>query len=85
MQIMENHTKQKLLDLSLQEGEYTTACKEANKMDDKIGGIYWPIITAIYLLWSFLTGYWGITWIIWPIAGVLYAAVIGIYHAVKKN
>ena len=69
----------------LQEGEYTTACKEANKMDDKIGGIYWPIITAIYLLWSFVTGYWGITWIIWPIAGVLYAAVIGIYHAVKKN
>lgn len=38
-------------------------------------GAYWPFVTAIYLAWSFITGDWGITWIVWPVAGVLFAAV----------
>lgn len=33
--------------------------------------IYWPIVVAIYLGVSFLTGNWALTWIIWPVAGVL--------------
>ncbi len=32
--------------------------------------LYWMSITAIYLLVSFLTFRWYITWIIWPIAGI---------------
>ena len=34
--------------------------------------LYWLIVTAIYLNWSFRTGSWGISWLIWAIAGVLY-------------
>lgn len=33
--------------------------------------IYWPIVVAIYLGVSFLTGNWKLSWIIWPVAGVL--------------
>ena len=33
--------------------------------------LYWIVIVAVYLLVSFLTSAWGITWIIWPLAGVL--------------
>lgn len=33
--------------------------------------VYWPTITCIYLIWSFLTSDWHITWIIWPVAGVV--------------
>ena len=36
-----------------------------------IMSLYWLVITATYLLWSFVTFEWGTTWIIWPIAGVL--------------
>ena len=36
--------------------------------------------TAIYLIWSFATMDWKLTWIVWPVAGVLYAA----YHEVMK-
>lgn len=32
--------------------------------------VYWTGILAIYLLISFLTGRWEITWIIWILAGV---------------
>ncbi len=58
----------------LQEGDYTPEEKEANK---KIGAIYWPAVVAVYLAVSFLTMRWDKTWVIWPCAGVLYAAVIG--------
>ncbi|MBQ8116558.1 MAG: hypothetical protein IJ147_00615 [Lachnospiraceae bacterium] len=33
--------------------------------------VYWPTVTCIYLMWSFLTFNWHITWIIWPVTGIL--------------
>lgn len=40
-----------------------------------VAAVYWPVAAAIYLAWSFLSGEWGITWVVWPIAGVLYAGL----------
>ena len=37
--------------------------------------VYWLIITCIYLSWSFITFHWHRTWIIWPIAGVVYLLI----------
>jgi hypothetical protein len=61
----------------LQEGEYSLEGKKASVTVDKVASIYWPIATAIYLIWSFVTNDWGITWIVWPIAGVLFGCVSG--------
>ena len=58
----------------LQEGEYRAKHK-VNKLADTIGAIYWPIITCVYLWWSFTTFRWGFTWIIWPIAGILFSVI----------
>lgn len=54
----------------LEDGDYTRLNKSASKWD----GIYWAITTAIYLAWSFITMDWQTTWIVWPIAGVAFAA-----------
>lgn len=64
-------------DVLLQEGEFTGEEKKLKKRMDPLGGIYWCIVTAIYLGWSFYTNDWHRTWIIWPVAGVLYAAIAG--------
>lgn len=40
-----------------------------------IMSVYWPTVTCVYLIWSFLTFNWHITWIIWPIASVIHALV----------
>lgn len=37
--------------------------------------VYWQTVTCIYLCWSFLTFRWWITWIIWPLAGVLHSVL----------
>ena len=36
-----------------------------------IMSIYWSVITGIYLLYSFVTMSWHISWVIWPIAGIV--------------
>jgi len=42
-----------------------------------ISAVYWPLVVAAYLLWSFLSGAWGITWLIWPVAGLIFGAISG--------
>ena len=69
----------------LQEGDYNLEGKKANRLTGKIAGIYWPIAVAIYLGWSFLTGKWEITWLVWPVAGVLFGAVTGIVRTFMKD
>ena len=69
----------------LQEGEYSIISKRNNKKNERIGAIYWAIVTAIYLTYSFLTFEWGKTWIVWPIAGVLYAALTGVLNSIRNK
>ena len=64
-------------DTLLQEGEYTIEEKHLKKKTGAFSGAYWFLMVAIYLGWSFWTNNWKFTWIIWPVAGVLYAAVLG--------
>lgn len=59
----------------LKEGEFSDKGKQKSKITEAIGTAYWLIATAIYLGWSFLTGDWHITWVLWPIAGILFAVV----------
>ena len=69
----------------LEEGDYTRSQKIENKRNDVIDKIYWCSVTAIYLGWSFITMEWEKTWIVWPIAGVFYGAVVGISSVIRKH
>ena len=64
---------------------FKNCIKLENKKNDVLSGIYWCLVTAIYLARSFLTGAWGRTWIIWPVAGVLFAAVIGMANVRRER
>lgn len=72
-------------DTLLQEGEYTKEEKHLKKKTDDFSGAYWCLVVVIYLGWSFSTNNWKFTWIIWPVAGVLYAAVFGIVKMIVRN
>lgn len=61
-------------DALLREGEYSKTEKKAKKKIGAVSGAYWCVVTAIYLLWSFVTMRWEFTWIVWPVAGVLFGA-----------
>lgn len=60
----------------LEEGDYTRKNKIENKKNDKITTGFWMLVTAGYLAISFATNAWNSSWMIWPVAGVLYGVVI---------
>lgn len=65
----------KLNDMKLISGNYVSEQKQVRYINEKVAlvmELYWPTVTAVYLCWSFLTFDWGLTWIIWPVAGILY-------------
>ena len=74
-------TRQGGFDRLLEEGDYTRLNKKAGKYD----GIYWAIATAVYLGWSFATSRWELTWMVWPVAGVLFAAYREIMKAIVRS
>lgn len=59
----------------LKEGEFSAKGKRKNMISETVGTVYWLLATAVYLCWSFTTNDWGITWVVWPVAGVLFAGV----------
>lgn len=40
-----------------------------------IASFYWPFVVIAYLLWSFIGNAWNISWLIFPIAGLLFGAI----------
>ena len=68
----------------LQENEYSKREKEKSRNIDAVASVYWCAVTAGYLAWSFITNGWDKTWIVWPVAGVLYAVVEAITKALTK-
>lgn len=71
----------------LEEGDYTRAKKEESKRNGPLLMIFWGVTTGIYLFWSFWTDDWERTWLVWPVAGVLFVAALGMssmLHERKK-
>lgn len=60
----------------LQEGSFTKQGKRNSRVRETAATAFWLTATAVYLGWSFLTKAWDITWVVWPIAGILFAVVM---------
>ena len=75
--------KSELVERMLQEDEKDK--KMAEKRNEAITTVYWCVVTAVYLGWSFHTMEWQRTWIIWPCAAVLFGAVLGVSGVIRKK
>lgn len=69
----------------LQEGDYTREKKRKYTVRNTVASVYWLVVTAGYLAYSFSAGDWGRSWIVWPVAGVLYAALVVVIDASQKK
>ena len=82
---VKNGMVQSSYDKLLEEGDYTREKKTFNRKNSTAITIYWCVTTALYLGISFITMRWDRTWIIWPVAGVLFGAVEAILAVRQKN
>ena len=62
-------------DKLLEEGEYTREEKAGRSASGAISTAYWLVMVAIYLAISLSSDRWDRSWILWPVAGLLYAVV----------
>ena len=59
----------------LEEGDYSREAKRRRHGHGSISAAFWLGMVSIYLAYSFITGDWRRSWMVWPVAGVLYAAL----------
>ena len=69
----------------LEEGEYTRAEKESKKKIGPVSAVYWLTVVAAFLAYSFYTNHWERSWIIWPVAGVVYGIVYIIAKSLQRK
>ena len=69
------------MDALLEEGDSSRENKQTENLTGPWASGYWLVVTAGYLTWSFLADNWNRSWIVWPIAGVLFP----VYHLVVKQ
>jgi len=50
-----------------------------------VAAVYWPVMAAIYLAWSFLGDAWSTSWVLWPVAGALYAGLSSLGVALRRE
>ncbi|MCD8098555.1 MAG: helix-turn-helix domain-containing protein [Lachnospiraceae bacterium] len=72
-------------DCLLQQGDYTEENKQKNKRLEVFDGAYWGIVTAVYLGISFVCMNWHISWVIWPVAAVDFAAIRSVVAAMQRK
>ncbi len=69
----------------IEDGNISEKEKKIGKFKNTISSVYWLLITTAYLLYSFTTDDWNSSWIIWPVAGVLFAAVMVICNHLTER
>jgi transcriptional regulator with XRE-family HTH domain len=55
------------------------------KRAQKLAAFYWPLLVALFLGWSLWTMDWSVTWIVWPVGAVLFAALVGLMELLNKE
>lgn len=72
----------------LEEGDYARGQKKHRRVLGTVSTIYWLAATAVFLIYTYGpsgNGQPRYSWIIWAVAGVLYAAVMGIVRIISRS
>ena len=72
----------------LEEGDYTRNQKKRHRLLGTVSTVYWLVATAVFLVYTYGpsgNGQPQSGWIIWAVAGVLYAAVMGIVRIISRS
>ncbi len=66
-----SHFKRLLGEADLDDENWDDARPRTERVHTKSHSGYWPTVTVLYLLVSFIFGHWENSWLIWPIAAIL--------------
>lgn len=61
----------------LKTGDYTPIATSQNRLTGVVAAIVWPLTVVAFLIWGFFFDGWNISWILFPIVGILFGAFSG--------
>ncbi len=67
----------------LKRGEYSVESRQGNKVIGAVDSIVWPVATAVFLIWGFIYDGWGISWIVYPVTGIIFRIFCSVYKSIK--
>ncbi len=75
----------KLNDINTMGGSFVSSqsgqVRYNNKTVAAVMSVFWPTVTCIYLIWSFLSYDWHFTWIVWVIAALIETFIKNAYRS----
>lgn len=78
-------TKYEAYNYILKEGDLNVGKSRTTIHAEKLAAFYWPLLTAIYIGWSLWTMDWDVTWIVWPVGAISFAALVGLKGLLDKD
>ena len=69
----------------LREGEYALAKKQQNRILSAVTTAFWLLIVAAFLCWNFIFGGWDISWVLFPVGGVVYGIIYALCSVLIKE
>lgn len=67
-----------------EEGEWSPEGKRSRRANATFTSVWWSATLAGYLAYSFLSGHWHRSWIVWPVSAVLFGAAIALRDGLRK-
>lgn len=60
--------------------EWHSGKNRNKKLRDSLNAAYWTLVVAAYLIWSFQSGSWGISWILFIVAAAVYNILNAVFE-----
>ena len=76
------------MDQLLEEGDYTRQQKSHRSIKGAVSAVYWLLVTAIFLWYTFSpsgNGQAQYSWFIWAIAGVVFGTVMVVVNLIQRS
>jgi hypothetical protein len=67
----------------LKEGEYSEKSRKGDRVIGAVASVVWPLTTIIFFIWGFAFNGWEISWIVFPVVGILFGIFCSIYKSLK--
>ncbi len=72
-------------DKMLGEGDYSAESRQGRGLRESVGFAYWGTLSAAYLVLSFLSGRWDLTWIVFVVGAVLFPLAMHICDRISEK
>jgi MFS family permease len=67
----------------LKQEEYSEQSRKGDRVIGAVASVVWPLATIVFFIWGFFFNGWGISWIVFPVVGILFGIFCSAYKSLK--